>query len=459
MKKLSLVLIVAALALPQAGQAGWFRTYGDSGYDEGHCVQQTSDGGYIVTGYTKSYNAGKAALWLLKTDTLGNTVWSKTYGATDSTEAVGYFVCQNPDGGYIVTGKLRQSESQIWLLKTDKNGDTLWTKKFYSGFGVGYCVQNTEDSCYVLTGMMGGFPNSLLFLLKLNPMGDSVWMKTYLPSDWVASIGYSLKQTTDKGFVLTGLVADTSFEIQKSALCLIRTDSLGNTLWTYNQGGKEWGDWEEGRCVLQTIDNNYTVVTNIGLLKVTNVGDSLWMRKYQDGSCIEETQDSGYILSGGITQLLSSQSNNLAPSDMWLLHTSQNGDSLWQRRYSSGNLFHVSKTVDKGFIATGVNGDLVLIKTDSLGLLGITENPIVVSDNGWNVPHSIGSYVVLHYTNLPQGFRANVFDVSGQKVDQIRGDGNEGAMTWGINYLPGVYFIQALDNRSQLKTEKVILVR
>lgn len=102
---------------------------------------------------------------------------------------------------------------------------------------------------------------------------------------------------------------------------------------------------------------------------------------------------------------------------------------------------------------------MLLMKTDSLGLLGIAENPIVESDNGWNVPHSIGSYVVLHYRDLPKGFRANVFDVTGSKVDQIKGDGNEGAMTWGINYPPGVYFIQALDNRNQLKTTKVVLVR
>lgn len=66
---------------------------------------------------------------------------------------------------------------------------------------------------------------------------------------------------------------------------------------------------------------------------------------------------------------------------------------------------------------------------------------------------------MLHYQGLPQGFRANVFDVTGRKVDQIRGDGNEGAMTWGINYPPGVYFIQAMDNQNKLKTAKVVLLR
>ena len=187
----------------------------------------------------------------------------------------------------------------------------------------------------------------------------------------------------------------------------------------------------------------------------------MWTKGYQNGSSIDITYDNGFVLTGEAGILTSYC--NLMPQDLWLFKTDNQGDSLWKQTYGSGLSYYVEETSDKGFIVTGRDfangGDLILFKTDSLGLLGITENPIVETDYGWNVPHSIGNYVVLHYQGLPQGFRASIFDISGRKVDQIRGDGNEGAMTWGINQPPGVYFIQALDNRNQLKTAKVVLVR
>ncbi|TKJ38461.1 hypothetical protein CEE36_10675 [candidate division TA06 bacterium B3_TA06] len=452
MKRLSLVLTLVTLLAESSVQATtWFKTYGGEGVDRGTCVQEVEDG-YIVTG-RKALNSDDYALWLLKTDTLGNVIWSKTYRATDSTDARGNFVRQTSDGGYIITGVDWSGFSQIWLLKTNADGDTLWTRNF--GRSIGYCVQETNDGGYILAGRRN-WNDAKLFLLKTNPNGDSVWMQTYLPNGWDVSIGFFVQQTRDTGYIVTGFVGDTMGS--SYPLCLIKTDAEGKTQWTliYNAEG--------GQCVRQTRDSNYLVAgiirNHAGLLKVNSSGDTLWSRTYgfdQASCCIEKKEKDEYVLTGDAYKSMAF--SNSKAGNSWLLSTDNYGDSLWARNYGSMSNYYVQETRDNGFIITGGSGDLFLLKTDSLGLLGVVENPIVESDNGWNVPHSIGSYIVLHYQGLPQGFRANVFDVSGRKVDQIRGDANEGAMTWGINQPPGVYFIQALDNRNQLKTAKVVLVR
>jgi len=458
MKRLSLVLTLAALVavtLPQAGQATtWFRTYGGSGWDEGHCVQEVEDG-YIVTG-RRTLSSGHYALWLLKIDTLGVEKWSKTYRATDSSNTRGNFVRQTLDGGYIVTGVDWSGFSQIWLLKTDKQGDRVWTKNL--GAWYGNCVQPTKDTGYIVAAGTGR-----LTLIKTNTLGDTLWQRRYLENGWAFSTGYFVEQTDDEGYITIGRITDTTFETEKTACWILKTDSSGETKWSYILGGKNWGDFDEGRCVRQTEDKGYIALGTIGLVSLNTQGDTLWSRDYRNGSSVDATTDSGYILTGEAGPLLTATLTSVMSQDLWLFKTDSLGDSLWRRPYDTGLSYYVEETSDKGFIVTGGvatnGGDLFLLKTDSLGLLGITENPIVEADNGWNVPHSIGSYVVLHYQGLPQGFRANVFDVSGRQVDQIRGDGNEGAMTWGINQPPGVYFIQALDNQNQLKTAKVVLVR
>jgi len=458
MKKLTLVVLAALLAATTA-HAGWLRTYGGSGWDEGRCVQEVEDG-YIVTGFTHPDTLTSSALWLLKTDTLGNVIWSKTYGGTSSLGDRGYHVTQTTDGGYIITGRKWNDPYHIWLLKTDSMGDTLWTRTF--GESIGYCVQQTQDGGYIVTGRRNWWP-SQLFLLKTDSLGDSTWMSTYLLDDWVFSMGYFLQQTEDSGYVIVGAIGDTTFENGRGAFWLIKTNSSGDTQWSHIQGGENWGDADYGRCVRQTDDNGYITLGTIGLVKFDLQGDTSWLEDYQNGSSVDITYDNGYILAGEAGGLSAASLTKAMPEQLWLLKTDNQGDSLWKQNFKDGLSYYLVETADKGFIATGRDlgngGDLFLLKTDSLGLLGIQENPILDTDNGWNVPYSIGSYVVLHYQGLSQGFRANVFDVSGRQVDQIRGDGNEGAMTWGIDQPPGVYFIQALDNQNHLKTAKVVLVR
>jgi hypothetical protein len=161
MKKVILVTIVLILSFVSnvtaqvPGDTLWTKCYGGLGSDKGAEVQLTSDGGYIITGRTGSFGAGARDAYLIKTDANGDTLWTKTYGGLDWDYA--YSVKQTTDGGFIVVGGSKSFSSggdyDVYLIKTDANGDTLWTRT-YGGTDIEYgsSVQLTSDGGYVIIG-------------------------------------------------------------------------------------------------------------------------------------------------------------------------------------------------------------------------------------------------------------------------------------------------------------------
>jgi hypothetical protein len=117
----SLVVIFTQSAY---AQVRFVKTYGGEGNDRAYAVQQTSDGGYIVAGYTRSFVGGRDNIILIKTDANGNLQWAKTYGGPENDRA--FAVQQTSDGGYILAGATRSygaGGDDVFLIKTDANGD------------------------------------------------------------------------------------------------------------------------------------------------------------------------------------------------------------------------------------------------------------------------------------------------------------------------------------------------
>lgn len=197
-----------------SGDCVWARTYGGSGIDSGYSVRQTADNGYIISGLTGSFGAGSYDMYLIKTDSNGDCVWSQTYGGWNLDE--GRSVEQTIDGGYVVivrTNSFDPGNMDIYLIKTDSSGDCVWARTYAgSGNAGGYSVQQTTDGGYILAGGA--------YLIKTDSSGDCVWTRTL-----DAGVD-SVQQTTDGGYITAGSI--TAVYPAHYYVDLIKTDADGN---------------------------------------------------------------------------------------------------------------------------------------------------------------------------------------------------------------------------------------
>ncbi|HYV92665.1 MAG TPA: T9SS type A sorting domain-containing protein [Chitinophagales bacterium] len=240
------------------GDPIWTKTYGDaeSGVDRGNVVDTTDDGGFIIGGWTQSFGAGLNDFYLIKTDENGDLLWTRTFGGTNNER--GSTVQQTSDGGYIITGytaSFGAGDLDVYLIKTLANGDIDWSRA-YGGTGTDNapCVHQTMDGGYILAGQTNSFGSggNDVLLIKTFANGDIDWARTYGgPGD---DRGSSVKQTADSGYIIAGKTS--SFGVQGFDAYLIRVNKVGNVEWTMTYGGAG-EDWVEP--VETTINGGYII--------------------------------------------------------------------------------------------------------------------------------------------------------------------------------------------------------
>jgi hypothetical protein len=261
---------VYLVKLTATGDTSWTRSYGGSGYDFGQAIQQTADGGYIVAGYTGSFGAGNADVYLLKTDANGNLTWSKTYGGPYGDYA--FSVKQTTDGGYIMTGITSSfgispygNVNDVYVLKTDANGTLTWSKTYgQNGDDWSYGVVQTNTGGYAITGHTNVDSTaslSNLYLIKTDVNGDTLFTKSYGGNNY--DKGIALMQTGDSGFAIAG--STYSFGHGASDVYFIKTNTNGTIMYnsTFGSGGNDWAyaiaQAADGGFALTGYTDNYGV--------------------------------------------------------------------------------------------------------------------------------------------------------------------------------------------------------
>jgi len=216
------------------GNELWNQTFGGTGWDEARSVIETADGGFLLAGRTDSFGAGDADMWLIKTASNGNEQWSQTFRAGDWDGI--YSLIETADGGFLLAG-INYSfgdryTGDMWLIKTDSNGDEQWNQTFGgTGDDSANSVIETADSGFLLAGRTDSFGagGADMWLIKTDSNGDEQWNQSFggLGNDWAKS---AIK-TADGGFLLVGVSYNYDAVITLSTILLIKTDSNGNELW------------------------------------------------------------------------------------------------------------------------------------------------------------------------------------------------------------------------------------
>ena len=186
----------------------------------GESVLQTSDDGYVVVGEVNEPYSGCYDVGLVRVDASGHAVWANAYHRLES-EDYGYSVQPTADGGYIIAGEAERQILEVYIIRTDADGNEVWTRTLSGENDVsGHWIERTDDGGYVVAG----WAEDGVLLLKLDADGDSLWAVTY--SGAVDDSRYSVRQTSDGGFVIAGTTDPYGFG--DDDVWLIKTDSGGN---------------------------------------------------------------------------------------------------------------------------------------------------------------------------------------------------------------------------------------
>jgi gliding motility-associated-like protein len=385
----------------------WQKIYGGPYGDYAHAIRATTDGGYIVAGYTEG-NGGNVAgyhgnlfindYWVMKLDRDGQMEWQRCIGGTYTEQ--GADVRQTPDGGYLVAGISASIECELegnkgaldyWVVKLSPKGDILW-QKHYGGGNHEYCygLDLTSDGGFVVAGHTESFNGDVTnprgkrdyWVVKADANGNMLWQKTAGGTE--DDEAYAVKATPDGGCVVAGLSFSNNGDVTgnhgKADMWVIKLDNTGNLEWQKSLGGLEM---EQAWSINLATDGGYIVtgyttssdgdVTNkhamgfasadCWVVKLSPAGALQWQKCYGGSKNefvfdLQPTPDGGYVIGGFAQSDDGDLTCNAGDHDMWVFKISNLGVLQWQKNMGGSlydEVYGVTVLNDGSVVAAGIS--------------------------------------------------------------------------------------------------------
>lgn len=375
----------------------WQKCYGGQWDDIGSCIQQTSDGGYIMAGETRSNNGdvsgnhgGEYDFWIVKINSIGDLEWQKCFGGSGIETAA--CIQQTIDGGYIVVGITDSNSGDVtgyhginadwvldyWVIKISSVGNLEWQKCF-GGTGEDWArsIQQTNDGGYIVAGytnstdgdVTGNHGEYDYWVVKISSAGNLEWQKCFGGTG--QDRAYSIATTNDGGYVVAGYTESMDGDVTEnngsSDYWIIKLNSSGNLEWQKSYGSTVG---EVARSICQTSDGGYIINGENGqfwVVKIDSFGSIEWQKSLgsNNGLDIKQTMDGGYIATGFTTGNSGDVWGNHGSYDYWVVKLNAAGDFEWQKCLGGSHLdsgSSILQTIDGGYIVLGhaisTNGDV-----------------------------------------------------------------------------------------------------
>ena len=383
---------------PPCLEIEWSHNFGGSGNEIANEVIQTSDGNYLVVGFSESTNVdltgnfGKEDFWVVKLDSLGEIIWEKNYGGFDTDKASS--VVETEMGDFLVAGSSlsigndvssNYGNEDIWVIKINSDGILLWEKN-YGGFDNENAedIQLTSDGGIIVTGysesnegdLTGNKGDFDFWIFKTDASGNLQWQKNLGGSsaDW----GYGVKENSSGEFIVAGSTFSSNGDVSDNNgfydFWIVKLSQSGTLVWERNFGGIT----EERAYALELTQNEEIIAAGTSIssdgdvggnnggndawfVKLNQNGDLIWSHNYggiqEDRSfSIWETNDKGFITAGFSRSSNADVNNNYGGKDGWLIKLVEDGNMEWEQNYGGtkeDRFFSVQQTSDDGFIACG----------------------------------------------------------------------------------------------------------
>ncbi len=347
-------------------QNTWQETYGGPGTEYATCIINTFDGGFAVTGYTNSYGYGDFDICLLKLHHDGSLQWVKIFGGEE--EDIANCIIQSPDSGYVIVGSTKSYgmgyREDMYIVKLNSHGEFQWSKTIGgTGLDIAYSLKQTTDGGFIVVGYSEISYSPLVYglmIAKISENGTIEWTKI-ADNVGLGLLYPSVIQTTDGGF---GIASTIHSVIGSYDICFIKTNNTGMLQWSWVIGG---ANEEEAVSVCQTGDNGFAIsgysntfgagYPDLYLVKISNVGTLEWTRTIGGnnddyGFSVINSMDGSFTIAGECF------SYGLGEIDMYIVKLDSRGRLLWNKTIGGSDYdFMRSMVVDSdgGYVAVGRN--------------------------------------------------------------------------------------------------------